>query len=117
MGMDTWGSHTCTCNAPFRGDGTTCCADGLDGCNSCTKKKCLQVKNRKKGKKCAWREIDGTKQCVLRASCSGIKWRTQCNKKKKKRACSWKKESQPLSKPSNRMRNLKPLEGGTCVPK
>merc|ERR1719491_1760456 len=60
-------------------------------CNPTKKKQCIRVKNRKNGKKCAWRRIDGKKQCVLRASCSGIRTKAVCNKKKKKRACSWKK--------------------------
>ena len=84
-------------------------------CSFTTKGKCLKVKNKtfntkkgKFGKKCAWRLIEGTRLCVNRLSCSGISTEVLCNKKKKKRACSWKKETIHLD------RNLR-TKGGTCV--
>merc|ERR1712129_112828 len=55
-----------------------------------TKEKCLQVKKKKSNlKRCAWRKIDGERQCVRRLDCLGIKFKNRCLKKKKHRACSW----------------------------
>lgn len=126
------------------------CKDLLDrsyyqplACSQTRKNKCLRVKNAKKGKKCAWRKIDGIKQCVLRASCSGISTEKRCIKKKKKRDCSWKKgtgdgsndgsgdgvfgtssvgfppsqgSTAGSSGSNDRVRNLKRREGAKCVP-
>merc|ERR1712008_66962 len=89
-------------------------AESTPACSFDTRRKCLRAKNKKSGKKCAWRLIEEERQCVPRLSCSGISTKRLCNKKKKKRACSWKEDSITTQPGPGPTRNLR-TKGGTCV--